>query len=126
VLFGVRHRGGGRNASGVVIAVATRRRHHQEIRLGGIEANVGVLVVEKDVEVAGLVFVDGSHAYDYAKTDSATAFRLAKPGAMVIWHDYGVWPGVTRALEELEASQKLGLKHIRGTSLVFWRAPAAR
>ena len=46
------------------------------------------------------------------------------PGGMVIWHDYGVWPGVTRALEELEASRNLGLRHIRGTSLVFWRAPA--
>jgi hypothetical protein len=29
---------------------------------------------------------------------------------------------VTRALEELEASRKLGLRHIRGTRLVFWRA----
>ncbi len=73
---------------------------------------------------AGLVFVDGSHAYEYARSDSETAFRLARPGCMVIWHDYGVWPGVTRALEELEAGRHIGLKHIRGTSLVFWRAPA--
>jgi hypothetical protein len=41
---------------------------------------------------------------------------------MVMWHDYGAWEGVTRALEELEASRKLGLRHIRGTRLVFWRA----
>jgi hypothetical protein len=70
----------------------------------------------------GLVFVDGSHAYQYALADSHTAFRLAASGATVIWHDYGVWDGVTRALEEIESEQRLGLKHIRGTSLVVWRA----
>jgi hypothetical protein len=73
---------------------------------------------------AGLVFVDGSHAYDYARKDSETAMRLAKPGGIVLWHDYGVWPGVTQAIEELEAARRLGLVHIiRGSSLVFWRAP---
>ena len=71
---------------------------------------------------AGLVFVDGSHAYEYVHNDSETAFRLVQPPGMVIWHDYGVWPGVTRALEELEKSRNLGLRHIRGTSLVLWRA----
>lgn len=71
---------------------------------------------------AGLVFVDGSHAYDYARKDSETAMRLVRPGGIILWHDYGVWPGVTQALEELDASRKLGLVNIRGTSLVFWRA----
>jgi len=71
---------------------------------------------------AGLVFVDGSHAYDYAKTDSETAMRLVAPGGIVLWHDYGVWPGVARALEELEGARHLGLINIRGTSLVFWQA----
>ena len=70
---------------------------------------------------AGLVFVDGSHAYDYVVADSNTAFRLVAHKGMVIWHDYGVWDGVTRALEEIEASRHLGLRHVRGTSLVVWR-----
>jgi hypothetical protein len=74
---------------------------------------------------AGLVFVDGSHAEDYVRADSDTALRLAMPLGMVLWHDYGVWPGVTRALEALQQSRGLGLRHIRGTSLVFWRAPPA-
>ena len=71
---------------------------------------------------AGLVFVDGSHAYDYVIADSDTAFRLVANKGMVIWHDYGVWEGVTRALEQLEASRHLGLRHVRGTSLVVWQA----
>jgi predicted O-methyltransferase YrrM len=74
---------------------------------------------------AGLVFVDGSHAYEYARQDSETAFALVRPGGVVLWHDYGVWPGVTQALEEIEAKRHLGLVNIRGTSLVFWRAPDA-
>ena len=41
----------------------------------------------------------------------------------MIWHDYGVWDGVTGALEEIEAGRKLGLRQVRGTSLVIWRAP---
>jgi hypothetical protein len=70
---------------------------------------------------AGLVFVDGSHAYDYVQKDSQTAFDLIGEGGMVLWHDYGRWEGVTRALDELEAERRLGLRHVRGTSLVFWR-----
>lgn len=72
---------------------------------------------------AGMVFVDGSHAYDYAKVDTDNAMKLVRPGGTIIWHDYSIWEGVTRALEEIEAEQKLGLKHIRGTSLVIWKSP---
>jgi len=71
---------------------------------------------------AGLVFVDGSHAHDYVMADTDTAFRLIAPKGVVIWHDYGVWEGVTRALEEIEASRHLGLLHVRGTSLVVWKS----
>ena len=71
---------------------------------------------------AGLVFVDGSHAYDYVRKDSEIAMRLVRSGGVVLWHDYGVWPGINQALEELEAARHPGLVHIRGTSLVFWRA----
>jgi len=71
---------------------------------------------------AGLVFVDGSHSYDYVIADTDTALRLIAPQGVVIWHDYGVWEGVTRALEEIEASHHLGLRHVRGTSLVVWKS----
>jgi predicted O-methyltransferase YrrM len=71
---------------------------------------------------AGLVFVDGSHAYDYVRKDSETAMRLVAPGGIVLWHDYGRWEGVSRALDELEAQRRLGLRWIAGTSLVVWRS----
>ena len=49
--------------------------------------------------------------------------QLVDGNGVVLWHDYGVWDGVTRALEDLEQTKNLGLRHIRGTSLVIWRAP---
>jgi predicted O-methyltransferase YrrM len=70
---------------------------------------------------AGLVFVDGSHTYDNVRNDCEVAFRLVAPGGMIIWHDYGVWEDVTRVLDELEAADRPGLRHIRGTSLAVWR-----
>jgi predicted O-methyltransferase YrrM len=69
---------------------------------------------------AGLVFVDGSHTYENVRNDSEVALRLVAPGGMIIRHDYSVWEEVTRALDEIGVAQGLGLRHIRGTSLVFW------
>jgi hypothetical protein len=68
-----------------------------------------------------LVFVDGSHAYDYAISDTRAAFEIVEAGGTIVWHDYGIWAGVTQALEEIEAKERLGLRNIRGTSLVVWR-----
>ena len=45
------------------------------------------------------VFVDGSHSYDYVLHDSETALKLLRHGkGIVLWHDYGKWPDVTRGL----------------------------
>lgn len=44
-----------------------------------------------------LVFVDGSHAYEYVLNDSRRALELLRDGrGMIVWHDYGEWEGVTR------------------------------
>ncbi len=71
-----------------------------------------------------LIFVDGSHAYSYVKSDSAKAIAMAKPGGLVIWHDYigPYWvKGVYHALNEL--SKDFPLVHIHGTTLVAYRKP---
>lgn len=68
-----------------------------------------------------LVFIDGSHAYDYAKSDTIQALKMVKKGGVIIWHDYGIWKGVTQALEEMESEEKRGFKSIAGTSLVYWK-----
>lgn len=68
-----------------------------------------------------LVFVDGAHSYDYAVSDTRAAMGLIERGGVVVWHDYGIWEGVTNALEELEQREGYGLRNINGTSLVFWK-----
>jgi predicted O-methyltransferase YrrM len=68
------------------------------------------------------VFVDGSHSYEYILNDSRRAVELLRDGrGVVIWHDYGIWPGVTRALNQLyrEDPGFAGLKHIIDTSFGY-------
>jgi hypothetical protein len=71
---------------------------------------------------AEFIFVDGSHAYEYVMSDSVRALALLgdRPGA-IVWHDYGEWIGVTRALNELATSDSrfAGLKWIEATTLAI-------
>lgn len=69
---------------------------------------------------AQLVFVDGSHAYEYVKSDSRRAMELLRGGSgVIVWHDYEEWDDVTRALDELRATDAAfaGLRWVRGTTL---------
>ncbi len=71
-----------------------------------------------------LIFIDGSHAYSYVISDSHKALDMIRPGGIVLWHDYRgprQTRGVYRALNEL--ARDIPLKHLRGTSLVAYRAP---
>jgi predicted O-methyltransferase YrrM len=75
-------------------------------------------------DAVDLVFVDGAHSYEYVLSDSDRALGMLRGGrGVVLWHDYGGWEGVTRALNELHArgGRYAGLKRIRGTSLAYLR-----
>ncbi|MEZ5648194.1 MAG: class I SAM-dependent methyltransferase [Alphaproteobacteria bacterium] len=74
-----------------------------------------------------LIFIDGSHAYSYVKSDTQKALRMARPGGIILWHDYrGARraPDVFRYLNTL--AQQLPLMHIAGTSLVAYRVPTTK
>jgi hypothetical protein len=75
-----------------------------------------------------LIFVDGSHAYSYVKSETEKALRMVRAGGVVLWHDYrgsrGPTADVFAFLNEL--SESLPLVHLRGTSFVAYRASAAR
>ncbi|MBI3880765.1 MAG: class I SAM-dependent methyltransferase [Verrucomicrobia bacterium] len=72
------------------------------------------------------VFVDGAHSHDFVMNDSRVALKLLRSGGgVIVWHDYGVWPDVAVALEDLLKEQPaLPLRHVRGTSLVVARIGA--
>lgn len=71
---------------------------------------------------AGLVYVDGGHSYEVCLADSHAAFRLVRPGGVVVWDDYGdYWPGVRRAVDELAARRNLYV--LRRLGVVIYREP---
>ncbi len=67
-----------------------------------------------------LIFIDGSHAYSYVKSDTEKALRMTAKGGLIFWHDYSpACVGVWKFLNEL--GQTHPLKHIRGTRLAVLR-----
>lgn len=74
-----------------------------------------------------LIFVDGSHARSYVRSDTEKALRMVRPGGVVLWHDYRhpavdhQSVGVCQHLNALHAT--LPLVRLGDTSLVAYRAP---
>lgn len=72
-----------------------------------------------------LIFIDGSHSYDFVINDSRIAMSLVRPHGVIIWHDYDTphWHGVTRALNELyqNHAEFKNLKQVKDTSLCILR-----
>jgi predicted O-methyltransferase YrrM len=68
-----------------------------------------------------LIFIDGCHEYEYVLQDTANALRVIRPGGMILWHDYGIIEGVSRAVDEA------GVAHgvLLGTSLAFTQMSAS-
>ena len=78
---------------------------------------------------ADFVFVDGSHAYEYVLSDSERALALLHGRAgTIVWHDYGEWTGVTRALDKLATTDArfADLRAIEGTTLAILIALSSR
>ena len=74
---------------------------------------------EKRVDFA---FIDGSHSYEYVKSDTVRVFELLAPGATVLWHDYQpFWTGVCQFLNEL--GEELPAQRIGGTTFAYYRRP---
>jgi len=68
-----------------------------------------------------LIFIDGSHAYDYVKSDSFKALKMISKRSIILWHDYSWWSDVTKAINELQQSvpEFKMMKHIEGTTLAI-------
>ncbi len=62
-----------------------------------------------------IIFIDGSHVYPDVKSDSINAFKHLRPGGTLLWHDYGHYLGVSKALDELSKDHAVAV--IKGTRL---------
>lgn len=48
-----------------------------------------------------LVFIDGCHSEAYIQSDSHNALKHLAPGGVIIWHDYGMIPAVSKVVDRL-------------------------
>ncbi len=71
------------------------------------------------------IFIDGAHTYEYVYNDTRHALELLRDGrGTIIWHDYLMVEGLTRALNELAAQEPRlrGMRHIEGTTMTIWQS----
>lgn len=82
----------------------------------------------KYFSTADFIFIDASHTYEHALSDSLNALKLLRGGrGTIVWHDYG-WQGVAPVLHKLYRDDKrlAGMRHIEDTTLVYAEVGAKR
>lgn len=68
-----------------------------------------------------LIFIDGNHKVNYAKSDTEKSFKmLSKSPSCIVWHDYGnpLFPELTAYIESLATTKQI--HHIEDTMLAFY------
>ena len=67
-----------------------------------------------------VIFIDGCHSEPYVRADTQNALKQLAPGGVILWHDYGLIPDVSRVVDEV-ARQNKSLKTfaIEGTRLAL-------
>jgi len=65
-----------------------------------------------------LVFIDGCHSEPYVLSDSRNAIDHLAPGGVLVWHDYGMIPAVSRVIDRLAREEtKMKIYALEGTRL---------
>jgi hypothetical protein len=69
---------------------------------------------------ATFFFIDGSHTYEYVKSDSEKCWALCGGHGTFLWHDCGTdHPGVVRLLTEWRRDREREVVRIEGTTLAY-------
>jgi hypothetical protein len=76
----------------------------------------------KEAAGAEFFFIDGSHTYDYCKSDSEHCYQLCGGKGAFLWHDCDdIHPGVVNALVEWRALGR-DVVRIEGTPIAYWKS----
>jgi predicted O-methyltransferase YrrM len=66
------------------------------------------------LEPADLIFLDGSHEYDDVKWECENYNKLVKPGGVLSGHDYNIFEGVNKAVDEFSRETGKEVKQLGG------------
>jgi predicted O-methyltransferase YrrM len=67
-----------------------------------------------------LIFIDGCHTEDYVRSDTVNAMTQLRPGGVIAWHDYGMIPDVSRAVDRIAAENpRMKVCVLEGTRLAI-------
>lgn len=93
-----------------------------EFKISQLYADSALFDFEPFSRSSDLVFIDGNHNYEHVQTDSQNAFRILRPGGVILWDDYHPeWHhDVVRYLNKLGTQKPLF--QIEGTRLVVYRS----
>ena len=77
--------------------------HSQESKIRPLQGDSALFDFSPWKENIDLFFIDGSHSYDYVRSDTERALHCCRPASVIVWHDYGRWGvnGVSKYLHEL-------------------------
>ncbi|HKC91806.1 MAG TPA: class I SAM-dependent methyltransferase [Candidatus Limnocylindria bacterium] len=67
-----------------------------------------------------LVYIDASHSYSYARSDTEAAFGMLSETGTIVWDDYTHYPGLYAYLNELAPSLDGPIFHLLGTRLALY------
>ncbi len=94
----------GRLASGLTpkVAFQTFCQNMGHLLLGKVFPCVGRSLTWASIwpEQVSLIFIDANHDYEHAKADIDAWWPHLSVGGVMVIHDYGVFPGVTQAVDE--------------------------
>jgi predicted O-methyltransferase YrrM len=65
-----------------------------------------------------LIFIDGCHDRAFVEKDSRRALENLARGGVIFWHDYGIMPDVSNAVDGLD--MPAGIAAVRGTRLAVY------
>lgn len=70
-----------------------------------------------------VVFIDGSHSYEYVRSDTEAALRMLSPCGAVVWDDFPAFPGVLQGVLDAAGALESPVVHVLGTRLAIWARP---